>query len=281
MQTGRPSETARAIAHIRALHQKADDASIFNDPLAELILGEPVLPETDLDRGLKPDVVRRRRWYIAARSRFADDRAAAAIARGTEQVVILGAGLDTAPYRNTNKNVQFFEVDHPSTQSWKRNILSERGIAIPDSLTFVPIDFNQSTLADGLTKAGLDRTRSAMYIWLGVTVYLTRSAVDETLRYIAHHSGSELIFDYWVEPIVSTPHDPTTDQLQARAETVAQLGEPWQTFYTAVQIHTLLRSFGYNHVVDQSSSELVATYDKRAIVHPKDSGPHVVHACPA
>ncbi|MFI6368321.1 class I SAM-dependent methyltransferase [Nocardia sp. NPDC050630] len=277
MQNGRPSETARAIGHIRALHQTAENGLIFNDPLAVPILGEPVLPETELDRGLHPDVIRRRRLYIAARSRFADDRAAAAIARGTEQVVILGAGLDTAPYRNVHKNVQFFEVDHPDTQTWKQHLLRKSGIAIPDSLTFVPIDFDQSTLADGLAEAGLDRTRSAVYIWLGVSVYLTRPAVDATLSHITDHAGSEVVLDYFY-PVTSTPHEHTTDQLQARAESTARLGEPWQTFFTADEIGALLQSFGFKQVVDQPGSELVATYDDRAISRPTESGPHVVHA---
>ncbi|MEV0299104.1 class I SAM-dependent methyltransferase [Nocardia sp. NPDC050710] len=281
MQNGRPSATARAIGHIRALHLRADNGSIFNDPLAERILGEPVLPETELDRGLDPDVVRRRRLYIAARSRFADDCMAAAIARGTEQVVILGAGLDTAAYRNTHTNVRVFEVDHPDTQDWKRHLLSESGIAIPDSLEFVAIDFDQSTLADGLATAGLNRNRSALYIWLGVTMYLTGPAVDDTLRYIAGHPASEVVFDYFY-PVVSTPRE-HTEQLHARAESTARLGEPWITFFRAAEIRASLLSFGYKQVEDRSAAELVASYGIRATSRPTDtdSGPHLIHACTA
>lgn len=280
MRSGRPSETARAIAHIRAYHQIADKGTIFSDPLAASILGEPVLHETELDSGLDPEVVRRRRLYIAARSRFADDCVTAAIARGTDQVVILGAGLDTTAYRNTHTNVRFYEVDQPDTQNWKRRRLSESGIAVPDSLTFVPVDFDKSSLADGLAEAGLDRARSAVFIWLGVSVYLTRTAVDDTLRYIADHTAAEVVFDYFY-PVASAPHEPTTDQLQARAESTARLGEPWRTFFIADEIRAILRVLGYRHVDDRSGSELVATYDDREVAHPAHSGPHVVHACTA
>ena len=96
--------------------------------------------------------------------------------------MILGAGLDTTAYRNTHEEVRFFEVDHPDTQEWKMRRLSEVGIAIPSSLTFAPIDFERSTLAAGLAKAGLDRTRSALFIWLGVVMYLTRTSVEDVLR---------------------------------------------------------------------------------------------------
>jgi methyltransferase (TIGR00027 family) len=253
---------------------------IFSDPLATSILGEPVVHETELDRGLNPEVVRRRRLYIAARSRFADDCVAAAIARGTEQVVILGAGLDTTAYRSTHANVRFYEVDQPDTQTWKRRRVCEAGIAVPDSLTFVPIDFDTSPLADGLAEAGLDRARSAVYIWLGVSVYLTRTAVDDTLRYIADHTAAELVFDYFY-PIASTSHEPTTGQLQARAESTARLGEPWRTFFIADEIRAILRALGYHHIDDRSGSELVATYTDRSAAHPAHSGPHVVHACTA
>jgi methyltransferase (TIGR00027 family) len=269
-----------AVAHARAYHQLADEPRIFTDPFAVRILGEPVLAETEFDHGLDSDLVRQRRLFIAARSRFADDTVTAAISRGTDQVVILGAGLDTTAYRHGSAKARIFEVDHPTTQEWKRQRLSGAGIAIPDSLTFVPIDFENTTLAAGLAEADFDSNRSAVYVWLGVAVYLTRTSVDDTLRHVASHGKSEVVFDYFY-PVAARHDDVTATQVQARADRVAAAGEPWLTFFTADQIRHVLREFGYSHVEDRSAIELLTSYGVPAVARSKDSGPHLVYACTA
>ncbi|MFF0458651.1 class I SAM-dependent methyltransferase [Nocardia africana] len=270
MHTGRPSDTAAAIAHIRAKYSKLHP-EILADPLADRILCEPVLDHTVLDRGLAPDVAHRRGQYILARSRFADDRLAAAVDRGVDQVVILGAGLDTTAYRSGH-DVRFFEVDHPDTQTWKQRLLTEATIPVPDTVTFVPTDFEQTTLAEELAKAGLDRSRSAVYIALGVTVYLTRTALDDMLGYILHHRGGEAVLDYF-----NPPHHTGADHLHTRAESTARLGEPWRSCFTADEFHHLVRSFGGQLLEDHSASELVAAYGGRTEVPSTAAGPHVAH----
>ncbi|MEV0293644.1 SAM-dependent methyltransferase [Nocardia sp. NPDC050710] len=267
-----------AVARARAYHQVADEPRVFTDSLALRIVGESGSRANEFDEDLDQDLARRRRLFISARSRFADDTVAAAVARGTAQVVILGAGLDTTAYRNTRADVRFFEVDHPDTQEWKRRRLSDTGIAIPSSLTFAPIDFEQSTLAAGLAEAGLDRTRSALFLWLGVTMYLTEPSVDDALRYIAGHGEpSEVVFDY-LYPVSSTRHDPAAQQQQARVDGVAAVGEPWLSFFTVDEIRSKLLSFGFDQVQDHSATQLLATYGIRTNTRPMDSGPHLIHA---
>ncbi|MGW4719686.1 class I SAM-dependent methyltransferase [Nocardia sp. NPDC004260] len=278
MQTGQPSRTAMFVARARATHQVADEPRIFTDPLAVRIL-DPASSSAEFDQQQSDDLVRSRRLFIAARSRFADCTVAEAIAGGTDQVVILGAGLDTTAYRQSSTGVRFYEVDDPVTQEYKRTRLGHAGIPIPASLTFVPVDFEQDTLAGALAQAGLDRTRSTLFVWLGVAVYLTRPAVVDTLRYIA--SGpAQLVFDYFY-PLDSAPGDPTSAQLHNRARLVAAAGEPWRTFFTAEEIRSLLLSLGYRHVEDRSASELLATYGWRLSARPTNSGPHLIHACTA
>ncbi|MGQ4615418.1 SAM-dependent methyltransferase [Nocardia sp. R7R-8] len=267
-----------AVARARADHQVADEPRVFTDPLALRIIGETAIGTTEFDRGVDEDLARRRRMFIAARSRFADDVVAAAVARGTDQVVVLGAGLDTSAYRNTDENVRFFEVDHPDTQKWKRRRLAESGIAIPSSLTFAPIDFEQSTPAAGLAAAGLDRTRDALFIWLGVVMYLTRASVDDTLRYLAGHgAAAEVVFDY-LYPLSSAPHDAAADGRRARADRVAAVGEPWLSFFTAEEIRSNLLSFGFTRVEDRTATELLDSYGVGTTARPADSVPHLVHA---
>ncbi|MGW4093116.1 class I SAM-dependent methyltransferase [Nocardia sp. NPDC004750] len=267
-----------AVARARAHHQIADEPRVFTDPLAVRIVGETAVVASEFDRGVDADLARRRRLFIAARSRFADDVVAAAVARGTNQVVVLGAGLDTSAYRNTHENVRFFEVDHPDTQQWKRRRLAEAEIAVPPSLTFAPIDFEESTLAAGLAAAGLDRSSDALFVWLGVVMYLTRASVDDTLRYIAGHAAAaEVVFDYLYPPS-SAPHDVVADDRQARADRVAAVGEPWLSFFTAEEIRDALLSFGFTRVEDRAATELLSAYGVGAAARSANSVPHLVHA---
>jgi hypothetical protein len=114
----------------------------------------------------------RLRASIALRSRYAEDALGEAVARGVRQYVLLGAGLDTFAYRNpyAGEGLRVFEVDHPATQQWKRDRLRQVGIPLPDSPTFVAIDFERETIDAALARAGFDRRQPAFLSWLGVTV---------------------------------------------------------------------------------------------------------------
>ena len=98
MQAGQPSRTALGAAGFRAAHQVLDHAAIFADPLALRILGadgDDMVREAAAEATIRL----RFRWFIAIRSRIAEDRLAVASQRGVRQLVVLGAGLDTYAYR--------------------------------------------------------------------------------------------------------------------------------------------------------------------------------------
>src|SRR5215468_1868913 len=136
MQLGTPSRTAWAAAAHRAVHQILENGRLFTDPLALRILGKEA--EAVVQRAKSQPSSRKMRIFIAARTRFAEDALVAAVERGVQQLVILGAGLDTYAYRSALTGLHVFEVDHPATQAWKRQRLAEAAIPIPDSLTFAP-----------------------------------------------------------------------------------------------------------------------------------------------
>src|SRR5208282_5568085 len=124
MQSGKPSRTAWAAAAHRAAHQILDHGRIFSDPLALRILGQDA--ETVARDAEEHPSSRAMRIFIAARTRFAEDALAAAVASGLRQLVVLGAGLDTYAYRNPHAGrLRIFEVDHPATQAWKRERLAD------------------------------------------------------------------------------------------------------------------------------------------------------------
>jgi methyltransferase (TIGR00027 family) len=259
VETGQPSRTAFAAALHRATHQVVDDGRIHTDPLAVRILGAD--PERlAADAATAPER-RPMRWFVAARSRFAEDSLREAVAGGTRQLVVLGAGLDTFAYRSpyAEPGLTVFEVDHPATQAWKRHRLAEAGIAEPPSLTFAPVDFERESLADGLASAGFDAARPAFFCWLGVVPYLTADAVDSTLRFIAGLGGSaRVVFDY-AEPPTAMPAE-RREIYEARARRVAAIGEPWITFFEPDTLATKLLAMGFTSIEDVGPAEMGVRY---------------------
>jgi methyltransferase (TIGR00027 family) len=181
MQPGQPSLTALSAARLRAAHQVLDNASILADPLALRILGDDI--QVSLDHARAHVSGPRLRWFIAARSRIAEEALTAAVNAGAKQLVVLGAGLDTLAYRTPlAADLRIFEVDFPATQARKRQMIAAAGIAVPDTLTYVGVDFERETLAAALDDAGFAAAKRSFFSWLGVVPYLTEAAVFSTLQ---------------------------------------------------------------------------------------------------
>ncbi len=276
MQKGKPSRTAWAAAAHRADHQILEGGRIFADPLALRILGE----EADIvDRRVGEQHFRRRlRIFIAIRTRFAEDALAAAIERGVRQLVVQGAGLDTYAYRSIwGDRLRIFEVDHPATQAWKRQLLEKAAIPIPQSLTFAPIDFEHTSLADGLAAAGFDSSQQTFFTWLGVVPYLTGEAIRSTLGFIANLShGAHVVFDY------SDPPDKLPPELRAahekRAARVAEIGEAFLTYFEPHDLNAKLLNLGFAEIEDLGPRQIAARYFLNGATTPPDKGGHIVRA---
>jgi len=262
MEEDRPSSTADGAALMRAVHRLLDQPRILDDPLAARLIG----PERNAALQGDPRVfdtpeLRRLRASIALRSRYAEDCLAEAVRCGTRQYVILGAGLDSFAYRNpfAASGLHVYEVDHPSTQAWKRARLAAARIELPASLTFVAIDFERETIAEAMSRSGFDAGALTFVSWLGVTVYLAREAVLRTLAWVASLGpGSEIVFSY-----VTTPSPeraavaPTLSSLAAHA---AAQGEPWVTFFQPAALTRELEQLGFAEVEDFGAAQAVARY---------------------
>jgi methyltransferase (TIGR00027 family) len=244
MEAGRPSKTALRVAIRRAAHQLADPPPVLDDPITMRLIGPGYA--RDLDRAMEK-VARDFRAYMAARSRFVEDKVAAAVAEGVTQYAVLGAGLDTFAYRNPFPSLRVFEVDYPATQEWKRALLARAGIDIPASLTFVPLDFEHRALADGLAESEFDPHRPAYFGWLGVVPYLTLDAFRATLRDVARLPGSSAItFDFVFPPETLTPKRRAIfDRL---AERVSAAGEPFRLFFSEAQLGVELAEIGFRRM---------------------------------
>jgi methyltransferase (TIGR00027 family) len=224
------------VALRRAAHQLYDSPIVFEDPLAVAILGDaytedlrrtPTRPDRHFSVGL--------RAFLVARSRYAEDHLARAVAHGVEQYVLLGAGLDTFAYRNPYPQLRVFEVDHPATQLWKRELLERSRIVVPQNLTYAPVDFECESLPEQLLAAGFDEEQPTFFAWLGVVPYLTLPAFRATVSFIAAQpAGSGVVLDYG-QPRSALPF---LEQLahDSLASRVQLAGEPFQLFFTQEEI---------------------------------------------
>src|SRR6202167_2844627 len=259
MQEGEFSKTAQRVAIRRAAHQLLDQPRVLDDPLALRIIGSEAADELRSNPKEHHAFSRAFRAFMAARSRYAEDELARAVAHGVTQYIVLGAGLDTFAYRNPHAGLRVFEVDHPATQLWKREQLRAADISIPPSLTFVPIDFEQETLADGLAQSGFNAKAAAFFSWLGVTPYLTREACMATLSFIAKMpTGSGVVFDFAVDPALLNPGQ--RQALDALAARVARYGEPFQLFFDPSKLQDELKTLGFQRTEFLQGKEINARY---------------------
>jgi methyltransferase (TIGR00027 family) len=267
---------ALMVARQRAVHQLLDQGAILDDPYALRILGEH---ESDVLQALNTHpLMSVGRLFTAARSRIAEDALSKAVERGVRQVVILGAGLDTFALRNPHAaRIRIFEVDHPATQTWKRRRLVEAELATPPCLTFVPVDFERDDLQQKLGGAGFERTDVAFFTWLGVVPYLTRGAIDDTLRYIASIPGSEVVFDY-AEPLEAWSEDMKA-HAAARMAQLEKLKEQSVSRLDPAGVAAILRSHGFEDMEDISFQQVVSRFGRDVQgLATGQAGVHVVRA---
>ena len=276
LRAGQPSRTALAAAGHRAAHQVLEGGALFSDPLAVRILG------SDADAALRDapteGFARALRLFVALRSRLAEDALADAVTRGTRQLVILGAGLDTYAYRSPFADrLHVFEVDHPATQAWKRDKLWAAAIAPPATLTFAPVDFEQQTLAEGLAAAGFNERDHAFFTWLGVVPYLTDDAVFATLAYIAKlPGGAGIVFDY-ANPAAAVS-GPARAGHEALAARVAVAGEAFRSAFDTDALCSRLAQLGFRKIEDFGPRQLAARFWPARAGAASDRGGHILRA---
>jgi len=199
-----------------------------------------------------------------ARTRLIDDLMLEAFERGLHQVVILGAGFDARPYRLVHPPAaRFYEVDQPSTSRAKRRKIEKRLGALPKDVAFVEVDFNRQELGPALGQVGFRARETAIYLWEGVTNYLTGEAVDTTLRWIGSAApGSELVFTYVDKAVIDAPESfPGTERL---GRVLARTGERWTFGFQPAELGPYLAARGLVLIDDLGAAD----YRTRYLGHP-------------
>ena len=200
--------------------------------------------------------------FIVARTRYIDEFLKDQIAEGIRQLVILGAGYDSRAYRFSlfESGVVVFEVDHPDTQLLKMTKVRTIQGSMPKHVVYVHVDFAHEKLEVNLPKNGYDSRLKTLFIWEGVTMYLTAESVDRTLAFIGGYSGegSCVIFDYLLESALDG-----TSQLK-EAEMMrshcARLGEPLLFALKENAIGKFLPSRGFDVLENTAAKSLKDAY---------------------
>jgi len=201
------SVTAEGVTASRALFHMHPDEKIRNGDYMAMQMVHPdywhySLYARDFEMGM--EVIRTFRqticYYVNARTKHMDGILEEAGKNGIKQMVNLGAGYDSRAYRyhKSMPDVRFFEIELPWMVVEKKRRVKEILGEVPDYVTFVPIDFNTQNIPDELAKAGYDPGLKTLFLWEGVTYYISGEAVEATLQFIRDQSapGSSVVFDY-------------------------------------------------------------------------------------
>jgi len=263
MKVTKPSRTSDIPAIMRAVHQTRDDEpKILADAIAPKLVDMKGI-DAWLDTMLSHPFAPQWRAGFLIRSRYAEDCLAEGVARGLSQFLILGAGLDTFSYRQPDwaKAITIFEIDHPATQDDKRQRLASSGIALADNLTFVPLDFEITSFGDALRATTFAFDRPTFCSWLGVTQYLTTTAIEATLAFVLSlPPGSEIVLSFIL------PQDALSgieaDALATAAAKSAEVGEPWLSRFDPGELVSRLRGMGFSEVAPLAPKQTHERYLK-------------------
>ncbi len=250
MEKSQSSRTAEYMAFFRALESvRRRGRPLIADPFA-IAFVRPGLARAvrlasipglcGLIKGFADHRLPGARTSAIARTKLIDGAWLRALREGICQIVILGAGFDCRAYRLVEtKCATVFEVDHPATQALKKERLARVLPEIPANVRFAAIDLNREALPDVLATNGFDRAMPALFLWEGVTNYLTEEAVDAVLRYVgACAPGSRIAFTYVHRGVL----DGSVEFFGAERirRDVAALGEPWTFGFDPAELPAFL-----------------------------------------
>ncbi len=198
------SQTAMLIASLRALSCYEDDPRIRGeDYMAEMFLPDDKripLKTHELRPVIKKAIPEGLYEYVMARTKHFDELFLRFLNLPIPQIVLLGTGFDSRAYRFGDQinGSMIYEVDTPAMQEMKQRILKGNDVRIHNNIRYVSADLEKNEWFEALLRAGFQGSRQTLYIWEGVTFYLSVQSVETVLRLLKQQSasGSLLSFDY-------------------------------------------------------------------------------------
>jgi methyltransferase (TIGR00027 family) len=193
---------------------------------------------------------------MLCRKRYADDAVTDALAAGIEQIVFLGAGLDTRAYRLVAPAGGLaFELDQRANTDDKQRRLRAIYGRTPERVRVIPVDFEVDDLAAVLAPAGFDSARPALFVWEAVTQYLTEESVRATFAFLAKApAGSRLIFTYVRADFLDGTNLYDAGRLRERMTGI------WKWGIAPKDVAALLREYGWVEREQAGPAEYAARY---------------------
>lgn len=252
------STTALMVAAYRARATAAPDA-ICDDPWAAALAGaHGEAAATRFDQAFPHMTL-----WMAVRTAFIDRKARAWLDSGESQIVLLGAGMDTRAARLARPGARFFEVDQGATQAVKRERVAALDGYPAEAAAFVRCDFEREDFLEQLTAGGGDAARPALFIWEGVTYYLSEAAVRATLTRLGEGASpdSVVLFDHFGKAMVRPPEEGSA---RDTSQALSGMGEPVR-FGTNNPL-PLLHGAGFRHILsvsfEQACLALTGTWER-------------------
>ncbi len=259
-------QTALGAALCRLIEQyQPRETRLFDDPVVKNLVGSPIrvlmrfaaireftIKQTEaVGKGIFGAQI--------CRTRFIDDVVQMALSEGIAQLVILGAGLDTRPYRlPAIEWAKVFEVDLPAVQNDKKQKLQKLLGRLPENVTFIPIDFDTQNLDAVLAGTAFDPSRPTVFVWEGVTQYLSEEAIRQTLSFVGKCApGSVIVSTYVLKSIIERHSDvPDANKMM---DAVAK-NAPWIFGLEPSSIQAYLRPFQLTVKTDVGNADYQAKY---------------------
>jgi methyltransferase (TIGR00027 family) len=179
---------------------------------------------------------------------------------GLDQLVILGAGMDRRAYRFADvlARVAIFELDHPVSAERKRRRYDGSSANCRPASTYVEADLDMHRIADVLRRHGFQEHLRTLFIWSGVSGYLTTDAVDAVLQDVASLRKASIVFDYWHAAVARGELD--AYGARQAATRAANLGEPYRSGIEPDHLAQHLAARGLHLIDDIGPWELRERY---------------------
>ena len=207
--------TAFGAAAFRLIEQyESDDKRLFNDPviyhltnsILRFILKSKFMRSyyVHLSDKMIPGIV----GAQICRTKFIDEKTLQVL-KNVQQILILGAGLDTRALRIEGiEHKIIYEIDLPDVQEYKKQKLIKYYRKLPAMVNYIPVDFNKIKTETALNNTSFDYNKRTLVIFEAVIQYLNKDAVDEVFKFISRLSNnSYLLFTYVLRDVIERKNE--------------------------------------------------------------------------
>lgn len=272
--------TAKVSCFARAYHHKNNQTHIFNDPIAEKLLGNeyeqiaehmavgvkfflPDFKETK-EEGLRLIVDNQLSPSVLGRSAYCEQKLVDAEKQGCSQYILFAAGYDTYALRNLESTLSIYELDLPEMLEDKRMRIKRahlKSVAVD-----VPCNLAEISWKQKLLESGYQQTKRAFGSLLGISYYLQKEEFEQLLKNVHEimAEGSKICFDY---PSVDESKETRTNQTLASGA-----GEQMKALYSRKEMEALLQKCGFavmEHLDDREMTDrYFAEYNQNNPMHP-------------